>query len=152
RSEAEQRLSKLRQTKAKEIVRSISPFVIAAALVTLAIWTYQLVWPAPPPVPAVLNDPTKEADREWAALRGEQLRQAAASAQAKLGGAEREQERLKDELQRQAKAAGDAQTKLQSELQIQARAAKDADTKRLAAEKAAADAEAERRRLAAKLE
>ena len=126
RSDAEQRLTKLRQTKAKEIARSISPFVIAAALVTLGVWTYQLVWPAPQPLPAVTSA-------------------SISNLEAKLNAAEAQQQRLTDEIQGQAKAAAEAQTKLQ-----------DADTKRQAAEKAAADADSKRRtaeqQLAAKLE
>jgi hypothetical protein len=99
--------------------------VIAAALATVGIWTYQLIWPAPQPVPAVITE-TMEAEREQAAIREEQLRQAAADTQAKLEAAEGEQQRLKDEVQRQTKVATDA------------------DTKRQAAEKAAADADSKR--------
>jgi hypothetical protein len=162
RSDAEQRLSKVRQIKAKEIVRSISPFVIAAAVATVGIWTYQLIWPVPQPLPAVISDSTMEAVREQAAIKEEELRQAAADTQAKLEAAEGEQQRLKDEVQRQAKAVAEAETKLQAaqtEQQRQAKAATDADAKRRAAEteqqrlkdevqsqtKAAADADAKRR-------
>ena len=137
RSDAEQRLSKVRQIKGKEIVRSISPLVIAAAVATLAIWTYQLVWPAPQPLPAVMSESTMEAQREQAAITEKQLRQAAADTQAKLEAAEGEQQRLKDEVQRQAKAATEAETRLQAaqaEQQRQAKAATDADGKRRAAE------------------
>src|SRR5262249_26991842 len=46
-----QRLRKVRQGKAQETVRSIgaalSPLIIAAAMVTLGFWTYQVVWSAP---------------------------------------------------------------------------------------------------------
>ena len=155
-ADAEQRLSKLRQTKAKEIVRSISPFVIAAAIATVGIWTYQLVWPAPHPLPAVISVPTSDLE-------------------AKLNAAEVEQQRLSEEIERQAKEVGEGQTKLraaQAELQNQADAAKVADDKRKVAEaeqqrlkdqvqrqtKAAADAdtarkaaEAEQQRLATAL-
>jgi hypothetical protein len=160
RSDAEQRLSKVRQLKGKEIVRSISPFVIAAALATLGIWTYQLIWPAPQPLPAVISD-TMETDREQAVIREEQLRQAAADTQAKLEAAEREQKRLGDEVERQIKAVADrnaelkaAETELQrlkDEVQRQTNAAADADKKRSAAEteqqrqaKAAVDADSKR--------
>ena len=152
RSDAEQRLSKLRQIKAKEIVRSVSPFVIAAAVATVGIWTYQLIWPAPQPLPAVMSELTMEAQREQAAIREEQLRQAAADTQAKLEAAEGEQQRLKDEVRRQAKAATDAdgkrrateaeQQRLKDELQRQTKLAEEADAKRRAAE-------AEQQRLAA---
>jgi hypothetical protein len=160
RSDAEQRLSKVRQVKAKEIVRSVSPFVIAAALATVGIWTYQIIWPAPQSVPAVISESASEAERELAAIKQEAERQAKAAVetQAKLEAAEGEQQRLKDEVQRQTKAAAEveaklqvaqseqqrqakvlaeAQTKLQgaqTELQIQAKAAKDADDKRKTAE------------------
>ena len=157
RSDAEQRLSKLRQTKAKEIVQSISPFVIAAAVATVGIWTYQLIWRAPQPLPAIISNSTSDLE-------------------AKLNAAELEQQRLTEQVQRQEKVAAEAQTKLQAaqaELQNQAKAATDADSKRKTAEdeqqrlkaelqrqaKAAADAdtarkaaEDERQRLAAKLE
>jgi predicted nucleic acid-binding Zn-ribbon protein len=152
RSDAEQRLSKLRQTKAKELVRSISPFVIAAALATVGIWTYQLIWPAPQPLPALISDSTVAGEQQ------EQLRQAAADTQAKLEAAEGERHRLKDEVQRQTKAAAEVEAKLQAaqaeqqrqtnavaeaqtKLQGAQAAARDADTKRQAAEKAAADAD-----------
>jgi chromosome segregation ATPase len=137
RSDAEQRLSKLRQTKAKEIVRSISPFVIAAAVATVGIWTYQLIWPAPQPLPAVISDATTAAEREQGAIREEQLRQAAADTQAKLEATEGEQQRLKEEVQRQTKATAEVEANLQvaqAEQQRQAKAATDADGKRRAAE------------------
>jgi TIR domain len=92
RSDAEQRLSKVRQIKSKQIVRSISPFVIAAAVATVGIWTYQLIWAAPQPLPAVIT----------------------ADAEAKLQAAEAEQQRLRDDLRRQTKAAGDAEAKLKA--------------------------------------
>jgi TIR domain/PAN domain len=130
RSDAEQRLSKLRQTKAKEIVRSISPFVIAAALATIGIWTYQLFWPAPQPLPAIISESTMAAEREQSAIREDQLRQAAADTQAKLEAAEDEQQRLTNEVQRQIKAAGE----LQVALQRQGKLATDADAKRKVAE------------------
>jgi TIR domain/PAN domain len=117
RSDAEKRLSKIRQTKAKEIVRSISPFVIAAAVATVGIWTYQLIWPAPQPVPAVITE-TMEAEREQAAI---------------------EQQRLKDEVQRQTKATVEVEAKLQAaqtEEQRQAKAAAEAQTKLQTAEAA----------------
>jgi TIR domain/PAN domain len=155
RSDAEQRLSKVRQIKAKEIVRSVSPFVIAAAVATVGIWTYQLVRPAPQSVPAVLNDSTTEAEREQAAIREEQLRQAAADTRAKLEAAEAEQQRLKDELQNQIKAAADADLKrraAEAELQRQAEAAAEAETRLRAAQaeqqrqtKAATDADGKRK-------
>jgi HAMP domain-containing protein len=139
--ELSQRLSKVRQAKAKEIVRSmgatLSLLVIAAAVATVGFWTYQLIWSAPQPLPAVISDSTMAAEREQAAIREEQLRQAAADTQAKLESAEGEQRRLKEEVQRQAKATTDAETRLQAaqaEQQRQARVATDADGKRRAAE------------------
>src|SRR5262245_43158454 len=61
-----QRLSKVRQTKAKEIARSmggtLSPLVIAAAVATVGFWTYQLIWSAPQPL-AVASDSTPEAEQ-----------------------------------------------------------------------------------------
>jgi TIR domain/PDZ domain len=113
RSDAEQRLSKVRQIKAKEIVRVVSPFVIAAAVATVGIWTYQLIWPAPQPVPAVISESMAEAERELAAIKEEGHRQAkaAADAEAKREAAEAEQQRLKDEVQRQTKAAAEADSK-----------------------------------------
>jgi hypothetical protein len=145
--ELSQRLSKVRQSKARETARSIgaalSPLVIAAAVATLGFWTYQLIWPSPQPPPAVASDSTPDLE-------------------AKLNAAEAEQQRLTEEVQRQAKAAAETQTKLQAaqtEQQNLAKAATDADTKRRAAEaeqqrlrdevqrqtKAAADADAKRR-------
>ena len=139
--ELSRHLRKVRQSKAQETARSIgaafSPLVIAAAVATVGFWTYQLIWPAPQPLPAVISDSTMAAEREQAAIREEQLRQAAADTQAKLGAAEAEQQRLKEEVQRQAKATTDAETRLQAaqaEQQRQARAATDADGKRRAAE------------------
>jgi PAN domain-containing protein len=128
RTDAEQRLTKLRQTKAKEIVQSISPLVIAAAVATVGIWTYQLIWPAPQPLPAVISNSMSDLE-------------------AKLNAAEVEQQRLTEEVQRQAKAVTEAQTKLQAaqaELQNQAKAATDAEEKRKVAE-------AEQKRLAEEL-
>jgi chromosome segregation ATPase len=133
-----QRLRKVPQSKVQETARSIgaavSPFVIAAAVATLGFWTYQLIWSAPQPLMAVTSDSTPEA----------------------------EQQRLKEEVQRQAEATAYVETKLkaaEAELQRQAEAAGDADAKRKAAEaeqqrlrdevqrqtKAAADADAKRR-------
>jgi cytoskeletal protein RodZ len=147
RSDAEQRLSKLRQTKAKEIVRSVSPFVIAAAVATVGIWTYQLIWPAPQPLPAVMSGSMEEAEQQRlkeevqrqtkAAADADTKRQAAekaaADADSKRKAAEAEQHGLKEEVQRQAKAVAEVQTRLQAaqtELQIQSKAATDADTTR----------------------
>src|SRR5262245_37795507 len=134
--ELSRRLTKVGQSKAQDIVRPIraafSSFVIAAAVVTAGFWTYQLIWSAPQPLPAV---------------------------EAKLKAAEIEQQRLQEEVQGQAKAATELQTKLQAAQaaqQQQARAVADADSKRKAAEaeqqrlrdevqrqtKAAADADA----------
>src|SRR5215813_1049087 len=145
--ELSQRLRKVRQSKAQETVRSIgaalSPFVIAAAVATAGFWTYQLIWSAPQPSPAITSDST-------------------ADAETKLKAAEIEQQRLQEEVQRQTKAAADGQTKLQAaqaELQRQTKAAADAEAKRKAAEaeqqrlrdevqrqtKAATDADAKRR-------
>jgi chemotaxis protein histidine kinase CheA len=74
-------------SKAQKTARSISaalpPFVIAAAVATLGFWSYQLIWSVPPPVVAVTSEPTPEA----------------------------EQQRLKEEVQRQAKLAADAEAK-----------------------------------------
>src|SRR5262249_13931760 len=125
------RLTKVRQSKTQEIARSmgtaLSRFVIVAAVATVGFWTYQLIWSAPRPLPAV---------------------------EAKLKAAEIEQQRLQEEVQGQAKAAAELQTKLQAAQaaqQQQARAVADADSKRKAAEaeqqrlaKAATDADAKR--------
>jgi TIR domain/PAN domain len=137
--ELSQHLRKVRQSKAQDrsIGAALSPLVIAAAVATLGFWTYQLIWPAPQPLPAVISDSTMAAEREQAAIREEQLRQAAADTQAKLQAAEGEQQRLKDEVQRQTKATADAEEKLkaaQAEQQRQAQAAADAEAKRKAAE------------------
>jgi hypothetical protein len=109
--ELSQRLRKVRQSKAQETIRSIgavlSPFVIAAALVTLGFWTYQVMRSAPETL-----SPTSEAATESLAA-------------------------IKEEAQRQAKAAADAEAKLkvaETEQQRQAKAAADADSKRRAAE------------------
>jgi TIR domain len=140
RSDAEQRLSKVRQIKANEVVRSVSPFVIAAAVATVGIWTYQLIWPAPQPLPAVISDSTTEAgQQQLAAIMEEQQRQAKAAAdtQGKLEAAEAEQQRLREEVQRQAKAAADADAKRQAaeaEQQRLTKAAGEADSKRKTAE------------------
>jgi membrane protein involved in colicin uptake len=71
--------------------------------------------------------------RKWAAIKEEAQRQAkaAADAEAKLNAAEAEQQRLRDEVQRQTKAAADADAKSK---------AAEAEQQRQA--KAAADAEA----------
>src|SRR5262249_23122565 len=138
--ELSQHLRKVRHSKAQETARSIgaalSPLVIAAAVATLGFWTYQLIWSAPQPSPAVMSDST-------------------ADAETKLKAAEIEQQRLQEEVQGQAKAATELQTKLQAaqaEQQQQARAIADADSKRKAAEaeqqrqaKLATDADAKRR-------
>jgi invasion protein IalB len=120
--ELSQRLTKVRQSKTQEIVRSVgtalSPFVIVAAVATAGFWTYQLIWSAPQPSPAITSDST-------------------ADAQTKLKAAEIEQQRLQEEVQGQAKAATELQTKLQAvqaEQQQQARAVAEADSKRKAAE------------------
>jgi hypothetical protein len=162
--ELSQRLRKVRQSKAQETVRSIgaalSPFVIAAALMTLGFWTYQVMWSAPETL-----SPTSEAATEsLAAIKEEAQRQAkaAADAEAKLNAAQTEQQQLKEEVQRQTKTLADAETRLktaEAEQQRQAKAAVDADSKRKAAEneqqrlrdevqrqtKAATDADAKRR-------
>jgi HAMP domain-containing protein len=99
--ELSQRLRKVRQSKAQEIARSIgaafSPFVIAAAVATVGFWTYQLVWSAPQPLPAVAIHSTPEAKT--------------AELEAKLTSAETEQQRLRDEVGRQTKAFADADAK-----------------------------------------
>jgi chromosome segregation ATPase len=137
--ELSQRLRKVSQSKAQETIRSIgavlSPFVIAAALVTLGFWTYQVMWSAPETL-----SPTSEAATEsLAAIKEEAQRQAkaAADAEAKLTTAEADQQRLKEEVERRTKAAGDVEAKLkvaETEQQRQAKAAADADSKRRAAE------------------
>src|SRR5262249_41810852 len=73
------------------------PFVIAAAVATVGFWTYQLVWSAPQPLPAVAIDSTPEAKT--------------AELEAKQTSAETEQQRLRDEVGRQTKAAADADAK-----------------------------------------
>src|SRR5215831_11257645 len=142
--ELSQRLRKVRQSKAQEIARSIgaafSPFVIAAAVATVGFWTYQLVWSAPQPLPAVAIHSTPEAKT--------------AELEAKLTSAETEQQRLRDEVGRQTKAAGDAdeirkaaeaeQQRLRDEVGRQTKAFADADAKRRTAE-------AEQQRLTAAL-
>jgi chromosome segregation ATPase len=142
--ELSQRLRKVRQSKAQEIAGSIgaafSPFVIAAAVATVGFWTYQLVWSAPQPLPAVAIDSTQEAKT--------------AELEAKLTSAETEQQRLRDEVGRQTKAAADAdekrkaaeaeQQRLRDEVQRQTKAFADADAKRRTAE-------AEQQRLTAAL-
>jgi len=162
--ELSQRLSKVRQAKAKEIVRSmgatLSLFVIAAAVATVGFWTYQLIWSAPQPVLAVATGSTPEAEQQRLAAIEEAQRQAKAAgdAEAKLKAAEVEQQRLRDEVQRQTKAAADAEAKRKAaevEQQRQTKAAADADSKRKAAEaerdevqrqaKEAADAETKRK-------
>ena len=141
------RLSKVRQSKAKEIARAmgatLSPLVIAAAVATVGFWTYQLIWSAPRPLLAVTNGSTPEAEQQrLAAIKEEEQRQAKAAAdvEAKLKAAEAEQQRLKDEVQRQAKAAADADAK---------RRTAEAEQQRLKEElqrqaKAATDADAKR--------
>jgi hypothetical protein len=150
--ELSQRLRMVRQSKAQEIARSIraafSPFVIAAAVATVGFWTYQLIWSPPQQLPAVASDSTPEAKT--------------AELEAKLTSAEAEQQRLRDEVERQTKAAADVDTKLKAAEAEQLRQTKvvaDADAKRKAAEdeqqrlrdeaqrqtKAAADADAKRR-------
>src|SRR5262245_11284080 len=110
-----QPLRKVRQSKAQEIARSmgatLSLFVIAAAVATIGFWTYQLIWSGPQPLLAVTSESAPEAEQQR--LKDELQRQAkaASDAEAKLKAAETEQQRLKDEVQRQAKAAADADTK-----------------------------------------
>jgi hypothetical protein len=115
---------------------------------TLGFWTYQLVWSTPQSLLAVTSDPTPEAEQQrLAAIKEEAQRQAkaaAADAEAKLNAAEAEQQRLKEQLERQAKAASDADSKrkdaeaeqqrLKVEVQRQTTAAADADAKRRGAE------------------
>jgi hypothetical protein len=104
-------LTQVRQSKTKEIARSIgatlSPLVIAAAVATVGFWTYQLFWPAPQPLPAVISDSMPEAEQQR--LREEVQRQtkATADADAKRRAAEAEQQRLaaKSEEERKATAA-----------------------------------------------
>src|SRR5262249_58464531 len=95
--ELSRRLTKVHQSKAQDIVRSIgaafSPFVIAAAVATVGFWTYQLIWSAPRPLPAVAIHSTPEAKT--------------AELEAKLTSAETEQQRLRDEDGRQTKAPAD---------------------------------------------
>jgi hypothetical protein len=128
--ELSQRLSKVRQAKAKEIARSmgatLSLLVIAAAVATVGFWTYQLIWSAPRPVPAVTSDSTPEAEQQRLAAIEEAQHQAKAAgdAEAKLKAAEVEQQRLREEVQRQTKAATDADAK---------RRAAEAEQQRLAA-------------------
>jgi hypothetical protein len=145
-AELSQRVRKVRQSKAQETVRSVgaavSPFVIAAAVATVGFWTYQLIWSAPQPLLAVTSESTREAEAKTADL------------EAKFNDAEAEQQRLKEEVQRQTKAAADVETRLKAaeaeqqrlrdEVQRQTKAAADADAKRRAAE-------AEQQRLAAAL-
>src|SRR5262245_23158553 len=112
--ELSQRLRKVRQSKAQEIARSIgaafSPFVIAAAVATAGFWTYQLIGSTPQSLLAV----PIESSPEWlAAIKEEAQRhaKAAADAEAKLKAAEAEQQRLNEEVERQTKAAADADFK-----------------------------------------
>ena len=141
--ELSQRLRNVRQSKAQEIARSIgaalSPFVVAAAVATLGFWTYQLIWSAPQPLLAVTSESAPEAEQQrLVAIKEEEQRQAkTADLEAKLNAAEAEQQRLKEEVRRQTKAAADAETKLkaaEAEQQRQAKAAADADGKRQTAE------------------
>jgi len=83
--------------------------VIVAAVATLGFWTYQLVWSTPESLSAV----TIESASNLAAVKEEAQRQAKAAgdAEAKLNAAEAEQQRLKEQLERQAKAASDADSK-----------------------------------------
>jgi hypothetical protein len=163
-----QRLRKVRQGKAQETVRSIgaalSPLIIAAAMVTLGFWTYQVMWSAPESLSGATSETATEslaaikeeaqrqakaaadAETKLNAAEAEQQRQAkaAADAEGKRRTAEAEQQRLRDELQRQTKAAADAegkrrtaeaeQQRLRDELQRQTKAAADADAKRRAGE------------------
>jgi hypothetical protein len=152
--ELSQRLRKVRQSKAQEIARSIgaalSPLVIAAAVATAGFWTYQLIWSSPQSLSAGTSESAQETEQKTADL------------EAKLKTAEAEQQRLKDETQRQTKAAVDADARrkaAEAEQQRQAKAAADAETKLKAAEaeqgrlkeqvqlqvKAATDADARRK-------
>jgi chromosome segregation ATPase len=129
-------LRKVRQSKAQETIRSIgavlSPFVIAAALATLGFWTYQVMWSAP----ETLSPASETATESLAAIKEEGQRQAkaAADAEAKLNAAEADQQRLKEEVERRTKAAGDVEAKL-----------KVAETEQQRQAKAAADADSKRR-------
>jgi hypothetical protein len=95
-AELSQRLTKLHQSKAQETARSIaaafSPFVIVAAVATAGFWTYQLIWLAPQPPPAVASGSTPEAEQQrLAAIEEAQRRaKAAADADAKLKAAEQQ--------------------------------------------------------------
>jgi chromosome segregation ATPase len=80
--------------------------VIAAAVATLGFWTYQLIWSTPQSLSAV----TIESTPKLAAIKEEAQHQIA-DAEAKLNAAEAEQQRLKKEVERQAKAAADDETK-----------------------------------------
>src|SRR5262249_18383985 len=108
--ELSRRLTKVRQSKVQDIVRPIgaafSWFVIGAAVATAGFWTYQPIWSAPQPLPAVASGSTPEAEQQRLAAIEEAQRQAKAAgdAEAKLKAAEVEQQRLKDEVQGQAKA------------------------------------------------
>src|SRR5262249_28744823 len=132
--ELSQHLRKVRQSKAQETARSIgaalSPFVVAAAVATLGFWTYQLIWSAPQPLLAVTSESAPEAEQQrLVAIKEEEQRQAkTADLEAKLNAAEAEQQRLKEEVRRQTKAAADAETKLKAAEAEQQRQAQSART------------------------
>jgi TIR domain len=129
---------------------------IAAAVATVAFWTYHVIWPAQLLAPSTsepasvqqaalqVADTAADAEAQRKVEEAEQLRKdaerqanLAAEAEAKRQAAEAEQQRLKDQVQRQAKVAAEVETKLQAaqaEQQRQAKAAADADSKRKAAE------------------
>jgi hypothetical protein len=136
--ESSQRLRNVRQSKAQEIARSIgtalSPLIIAAAVATAGFWTYQLIWSGPETVSA-----------DTAATKEEEQRQAKiADLEAKLTSAEAEQQRLKEEVQLQAKASVDAdgkrktaeaeQGRLKEQVQLQTKGTADANAKLQAAQ------------------
>jgi TIR domain len=112
---------------------------IAAAVATVAFWTYHVIWPAQLLAPST----SEPASVQQAALQGAdtaadaEAQRKVEEAEAKRQAAEAEQQRLKDQVQRQAKVAAEVETKLQAaqaEQQRQAKAAADADSKRKAAE------------------
>jgi hypothetical protein len=136
---------------------------VAAAVVTLAFWTYHLVGSASPPTageqgsvqeaalpPVAVTDEARRKIEEAAdQFRKEAERQAnlAADADTKRQAAEAEQQRLKDQVQRQAKTAAELETKLQvaqAEQQRQANTLAEAQTKLQGAQVAARDADTKR--------
>jgi chromosome segregation ATPase len=141
---------------------STTQFVsIAAAVVTLAFWTYHLVGSPSPPtageqesvqealLPVAVTDEARRKIEEAEQFRKEAERQAnlAADADTKRQAAEAEQQRLKDQVQRQAKTAAELETRLQfaqAEQQRQANTLAEAQGKLQAAQVAARDADTKR--------